>query len=487
MVVKRRSFAKARKAAGYTQEGLAEHLDVDRTTVARWESGKNEPKPWQRPKIAEAFGLSLGECRQLLDGADMTESVEVSASLSPVEAPTLPNDVRTLVNELVVMASVPGVTWEEFMRWLSRREVLKQGLAATLLPVLGLNTVIRYPVEEPLLLAAPSCVSWAYPIYEAVLSPTDAARRAASEIEVNAGDRLDSLTNLRWTAASVMQAELSSDYAQLTQALPSLIGRIELANLQASDEDRLSIQRLLSDVYAIAGWTLIKANSPATAWIAAQRAIQFAELTDDTLRRAAATRCLAEVHMRAKNLQEASRMAFLAATCLDTVQTEEKNTVLCIRGAALLSAAAASARRGDRGEAHMALKAAAVCAAELNKERCDLGTVFGPTNLAIHQVAVAIELGNASEALQHIPQVNLDWLPSHLAERRTRFLIDVSRCYTQLREDTAALDALLHAEAIAPDELRNHRLTHEVVGELLSRERRSSELRSLAARCKLLN
>jgi hypothetical protein len=139
---------------------------------------------------------------------------------------------------------------------------------------------------------------------------------------VNAGDRLDSLTNLRWTAASVMQAELSSDYAQLTQALPSLIGRIELANLQASDEDRLSIQRLLSDVYAIAGWTLIKANSPATAWIAAQRAIQFAELTDDTLRRAAATRCLAEVHMRAKNLHEASRMAFLAATCLDTVQTE---------------------------------------------------------------------------------------------------------------------------------------------------------------------
>jgi DNA-binding XRE family transcriptional regulator len=82
MVVKRRSFAKARKAAGYTQEGLAEHLSVDRTTVARWEGGRAEPKPWQRPKIADAFGLSLRECNQLLDDVGMMgQTVDVSAAL----------------------------------------------------------------------------------------------------------------------------------------------------------------------------------------------------------------------------------------------------------------------------------------------------------------------------------------------------------------------------------------------------------------------
>lgn len=491
MVVKRRSFAQARKTAGYTQEGLAERLGVDRTTVARWEAGYTEPHPWQRPKIAEAFGLSLFEFNQLLDDVGTTgHTVDVSAL--PAEAPALPDDARTFLNELAVTASVSGVTWEEFMRWLSRRLVLEYGVAVTVLPVLGLDSApptgaASHAVEEPSALAALSGASWASPVYEAVLSPTDAARRAVSELKADAGGRLGSLADFRRAVANVMQASLSSDYAHLAQSLPSLIGQIERANLQARDADRLHVQRLLSDVYAVAGWTLIKADSPAASWIAAQRAIQFAEQADDMLRSAAATRCLAEVYMRARSLQEASRTAFLAATYLDTVHVPDRGIVQCLRGAALLSAAAASARRGDRREAHTALKAASVCAAKLNEERSDLGTVFGPTNVAIHQVAVAVELGDAFEAMGHIPKVNLNRMPSQLTERRARFLIDVARGYTQLGDDTAALDALLQAEAIAPDELRNHRLTHEVLRDLLPRERRSSGLRALANRCKLLN
>lgn len=48
-----------RVVAGYTQEGLAEALGVDRTTVSRWERGEHLPHPWQRPDLARVLGVTL--------------------------------------------------------------------------------------------------------------------------------------------------------------------------------------------------------------------------------------------------------------------------------------------------------------------------------------------------------------------------------------------------------------------------------------------
>ncbi len=84
-------------------------------------------------------------------------------------------------------------------------------------------------------------------------------------------------------------ARLASDYARLADTLPDLLGAAELANLNADGSAQLHLQQILSDSCAIAGWTLIKADSPAAAWNAAQRAVQFAEQADDVLRSAAAT------------------------------------------------------------------------------------------------------------------------------------------------------------------------------------------------------
>lgn len=339
---------------------------------------------------------------------------------------------------------------------------------------------------RPVLALAP-VAAWARPIYEAVLNPIDAERQAALTWEDNGRTGSPDLQTLGRAAGKARDAELSSDYAQLTEILPDLIGQAELAVVRARAADESRARCLLSDVYAIAGWSLIKADSPAVAWVAAQRAVQLAEQADDVFRSAAATRCLSEVHMRAKNFGEASRTAFLAATYLDTAASSDQAVAQCLRGAALLSAAAAGARRGDSREAFTSLKAAAVCADRLGEDRADLGTVFGPANVAIHQVAVAVELGNAREAVRYIPKVDLGRLPARLRERRCRFLIDVARSYARLNDDAAALDALLEAEQIAPHELRNHRCTREALRELRSRERRSSGLRALADRCMVLD
>jgi DNA-binding XRE family transcriptional regulator len=65
-MAKRAGLARARKAAGYTQESFAEALHVDRSTVVRWEAGDHEPVPYLWPKIARLLGVSRDELKELL-------------------------------------------------------------------------------------------------------------------------------------------------------------------------------------------------------------------------------------------------------------------------------------------------------------------------------------------------------------------------------------------------------------------------------------
>lgn len=504
MAAKRHRLAQRRKTLGFTQEQLAQRLEVDTTTVRRWESGETEggPQPWLRPKLARYLQVSAEQLEELLsDGAGDVPGKHgqlpgaVSPHLSDTQANAeLPNlDAQAGVFLPVILNGRPAfipldgdtdaTDWNA-MSPLNRRSALSYGLAAAaslLSSDDAARALDRSTSTTPLALSAPPPASWATATYDAVLDPINAARQAMASVE----DGARALSELRSVVDRAMRVSLSSDYGKLERSLPSLIGQAEAAVMHASEDDRAA-QQAISDVYAVVGWTLIKADSPVGAWIAAQRAVQAAEHTDDVLRVAAATRCLAEVHMRAKNFEEATRTALLAAVTLQSAAPEDKVTALSLRGAALLSAAAASARRGDSREAHAALKAAAVCAGELGQDRSDLATVFGPTNVAIHQVAIAVELGDAREAVRHIPAVQLERMPKALTERRSRFLIDVARSYAQVRDDSVAIDVLLRAEAIAPDELRHHRRTRELVPQLLARERRASELRGLADRCNLL-
>ncbi len=72
MAVKRHGLANRRKAAGFSQEALAEHLGVDRSTVCRWERGETEPQPCLRPGLAAALGLGPDDLDILLHRADFT-------------------------------------------------------------------------------------------------------------------------------------------------------------------------------------------------------------------------------------------------------------------------------------------------------------------------------------------------------------------------------------------------------------------------------
>jgi DNA-binding XRE family transcriptional regulator len=85
MATRRNNLARRRAATGYTQETLAEHLHVDRSTVGRWERGTMTPQSWNQPHLAKALGLSARALADLLDpGADNPRSTDVAAQLGPV-------------------------------------------------------------------------------------------------------------------------------------------------------------------------------------------------------------------------------------------------------------------------------------------------------------------------------------------------------------------------------------------------------------------
>lgn len=75
MASRRQRFAQRRKAVGFSQEGLAERLGIDRSTVARWESGDTEPLPWLRPKLARVLQVSIEQLDELLAEAGEPEAL----------------------------------------------------------------------------------------------------------------------------------------------------------------------------------------------------------------------------------------------------------------------------------------------------------------------------------------------------------------------------------------------------------------------------
>jgi transcriptional regulator with XRE-family HTH domain len=92
VALKRLRLIQRRKALGFTQEGLAEQVGCERSTVIRWERAETEPQPWVRPRLAQLLQLTPEELNELLadvadvpaerDGFTLVTSVPLDFSLS---------------------------------------------------------------------------------------------------------------------------------------------------------------------------------------------------------------------------------------------------------------------------------------------------------------------------------------------------------------------------------------------------------------------
>jgi transcriptional regulator with XRE-family HTH domain len=111
---KRSRLAQRRRMAGYTQDALAEYVDVALSSVKRWEGGRTTPQPALRRRLANALDISLDELDELLTSTDApsdgtgTTAADGSEDLSwqpAIDGDAGAGDHRTLLAHVAKLAS----------------------------------------------------------------------------------------------------------------------------------------------------------------------------------------------------------------------------------------------------------------------------------------------------------------------------------------------------------------------------------------------
>ncbi|WP_367185087.1 transcriptional regulator [Trebonia sp.] len=288
---------------------------------------------------------------------------------------------------------------------------------------------------------------------------------------------------LRRQHADVWELVHASRYAELAPLLAALIPGLETATRTADDDQvRNEARDLLADTYQATAAMMVKIGEADAAWIAADRAGFCAEEAGSPLAVAAAMFRMAHVFLAVGRGDQAHHIAASTASALEPMITSQAEPgVLSLYGALHLVLAVAASRDNRRSQAREHLETARTIAGQLGQDRDDYGTEFGPTNVAIHAVSIAVELGDAGQAIELGQQVN----PASLSpERQARYLLDLAQAHAMRRQIGEALHALQEAERIAPEETRVHYVGRAVTRELLqlSGLRPRPELRDLAER-----
>ena len=124
---------------------------------------------------------------------------------------------------------------------------------------------------------------------------------------------------------------------------------------------------------------------------------------------------------------------------------------LSVYGSVLLRGALTAAQHNDRATAHEMLAEAADAARRLGTDANLRGTAFGPVNAQMHQVNVAVTLGDAGTAIDLARQIDLAAIT--VTERKASLFIDIARAFFQWGKYGQACTALRAAEQTAPQEL----------------------------------
>ncbi|MQY11333.1 hypothetical protein SRB5_14480 [Streptomyces sp. RB5] len=145
---------------------------------------------------------------------------------------------------------------------------------------------------------------------------------------------------------------------------------------------------------------------------------------------------------------------------------------LSVHGAVHLRSAMFAARAGNRPTATAHLDAAAETAARLGRDANHYGVEFGPANVLMHRLGVAVELGDGPGVVHWTGQR----LPADVAPVRAgRWWIDAAKGWLDYGNQEKSLAALQTARRVSPEQTRNHPQVRETTATLIHLERYGKE------------
>ncbi|MCX0270731.1 helix-turn-helix domain-containing protein [Nocardia zapadnayensis] len=373
-----------------------------------------------------------------------------------------------------------GLSQRDFAPLIKRSEAWVSQVERGVRPVKALDVLERIAdvLEMPVAELAPSA-----PTAQAEQIPADAVRlrllltgnhalraMAAGGSTGPDIDRLADGADAAWTFTRL------GHYTELRDLLESLLPELAAAVVHAGSRRAQILLAHTCQAYAVALADLQQFDA---AWVAAERAITAAQQAGDPILMAAGAFRLALVFQRAHRLDQAERTAETAREALGELIGRDEPQAASVYGALTLQLALIAARTEEAERAYDMIAAARATAAGLGVDRDDHHTEFGPTAVDLHEVAVAVELGDAGTAIRLAGKIDRERLSPG---RHGRLLIDTARAWAQRRSPERALALLLEAEILAPEQLYRHKSVRSTTADLLSMDRATPGLGAFAQR-----
>jgi transcriptional regulator with XRE-family HTH domain len=321
------------------------------------------------------------------------------------------------------------------------------------------------------LLAEPSLLDWTQDVKGRTVSALREAlmdyRQLSPLLSGDTNGFRPDLEVLKQEVGDAWTAFQEGRFARAARMVPSVLSLAQAATRSHSGDQQLEASKLLAMAYQSAAQVLTKIGETELAWIAADRGLTAAQESGDPIIIGSLFRSVTHCLLSNGRFDSAKQLTADAAGFLQPHVATASPEFLSIYGTLFLAGSVAAARSEDRATTRTFLAEAEESARRLGEDANHMWTAFGPTNVAIHRVGAAMELGDVQLALDQGPQLDTSQMPT---ERRVRHALEVARAYAARNQTDEALSLILDAEKLAPEQVRYHFIPRQLVTSWIRRQ-----------------